>query len=192
MRISAAVYEALGPDLEEIQKDMKNVKNDIKTMKSDLASLTHRVDNLTEEVDTRLSSLIEFMRNDFSGVERELSGLNSTTNMICDMIEEHDNQITTELMKINETLTDHIISNACGGTGGWRRAVYLDMTDPNTNCPSGWNMTGYSKRTCNRATDGYYTCNSVFFPVSGRPYSQVCGRVRASLPVWCARCLLGV
>ena len=112
VRVAAAVYEALGPALEEIQKDMKNVKNDINTMKSDLASLTHRVDNLTEEVDTRLSSLIEFMRDDFSGVERELSGLNSTTNMICEKIEEHDNQITNELMKINETLTDHIISNA--------------------------------------------------------------------------------
>ena len=79
-------------------------------------------------------------------------------------------------------LTEQITSNArytCGGTEGWRRAVYLDMTDPNTNCPSGWNMTGYSKRTCGRATDGYNTCDSVFFPVDGGPYSQVCGRIRA-------------
>ena len=79
-------------------------------------------------------------------------------------------------------LTERITNNAkytCGGTEGWRRAVYLDMTDPNTNCPSGWNMTGYSKRTCGRATDGYNTCDSVFFPVSGGPYSQVCGRIRA-------------
>ena len=67
----------------------------------------------------------------------------------------------------------------CGGTGGWRPAVYLDMANLNYNCPSGWNMTGYSKRTCGRATDGYNTCDSVFFPVSGGPYSQVCGRIRA-------------
>ena len=26
----------------------------------------------------------------------------------------------------------------CGGTFGWRRVVYLDMTDPTTNCPSGY------------------------------------------------------
>ena len=38
--------------------------------------------------------------------------------------------------------------HTCGGTGGWRRAVYLDMTDLNTDCPSGWRETGYSKRTC--------------------------------------------
>ena len=53
------------------------------------------------------------------------------------------------------------------------------MTDPNTNCPSGWNMTGYSKRTCGRANSSRLSCDSVFFPVSGGPYSQVCGRIRA-------------
>ena len=66
----------------------------------------------------------------------------------------------------------------CKGRG-WRPTVYLDMTDPNTNCPSGWNMTGYSKRTCGRASSSGLSCDSVFFPVSGGPYSQVCGRIRA-------------
>ena len=77
------------------------------------------------------------MRYDFSGVERKL---NNTANMICDKIEAHHNQITTELLKMNETLIEQITNNArydCGGTWGWRRVVYLDMTDPNTNCPSG-------------------------------------------------------
>ena len=89
------------------------------------------------------------------------------------------NSIRDNLM---HNLTEQITNNArytCGGRGGWRRAIYLDMTDPNTNCPSGWNMTGYSKRTCGRATDGYNTCDSVFFPVDGGPYSQVCGKIRA-------------
>ena len=53
------------------------------------------------------------------------------------------------------------------------------MTDHNTNCPSGWQLTGYSKRTCGRVSSGPRTCDSVFFPVSGGPYSQVCGRIRA-------------
>ena len=80
-----------------------------------------------------------------------------------------------------KNITEHISNNArntCGGTGSWRRAVYLDMTNPSTNCPSGWNMTGY-KNTCGRATDGSETCDSVFFPVVGGPYNQVCGRIRA-------------
>ena len=83
-------------------------------------------------------------------------------------------------MKINETLTvTNNVHYTCGGTWGWRRAVYLNMTDPNTNCPSGWNMTGYSKRTCGRASSSSLSCDSVFFPVSGGSYNQVCGNIRA-------------
>ena len=178
MRITAAVYEALSPILNEMREDISSMKSDIMAMKNEIGTLS----NQTEEVNARLSGLNESFKDDFSGVERELSGLNSTASMICDKIEKHDNQITTELMRMNKTLTREISFNTektCGDTRGWRRAVYLDMTDPNTNCPSGWNMTGYSKRTCGRATDGYNSCDSVFFPVSGGPYSQVCGRIRA-------------
>ena len=81
-----------------------------------------------------------------------------------------------------ETIKDCIKSPSvysCGGTGGWRRVVYLDMTDPHTTCPSGWNMTGYSKRTCGRNSTGYRTCSSATFPVSGGEYSRVCGRIKA-------------
>ena len=99
-------------------------------------------------------------------------------NEMSQRIEQFDNHITTELMRMNQTLTDYI-GGKCGGTWGWRRAVYLDMTDNNTNCPSGWQLTGYSKRTCGRANSSRLSCDSVFFPVSGGPYSQVCGRIRA-------------
>ena len=65
------------------------------------------------------------------------------------------------------------------GEGNWRSVFYLDMTDPNTNCPEGWRETDYSKRTCGRATDKYSSCDSVAVPVSGGKYSQVCGRIKA-------------
>ena len=183
VRITAAVYEALTPILNEVREDIiSSVKSDIVTIKNEIATISQSVSNQTEDIDAKLNFLNESTRDDFSGVERELSGLSSTANMICDKIEEHDNQITTELLKMNKTLRKQIIENArytCGDTWGWRRAVYMDMTDPNTNCPSGWNMTGYSKRTCGRASSSRLSCDSVFFPVSGGPYSQVCGRIRA-------------
>ena len=53
------------------------------------------------------------------------------------------------------------------------------MANLNYNCPSGWQLTGYSKRTCGRVSSSFLSCDSVFFPVSGGPYSQVCGRIRA-------------
>ena len=55
----------------------------------------------------------------------------------------------------------------------------MDMTDPTTTCPSGWQLTGYSKRTCGRATDGRFICDSATFPVRGGEYSRICGRIRA-------------
>ncbi|CAI8029501.1 hypothetical protein GBAR_LOCUS16760, partial [Geodia barretti] len=154
VRIAAAVYEVVGRGLETIEKDMKN-------MKSDMASLSQEV----EKLDTRLSSLNESMRDDLNDVKAEF--------------EKHEAAIKSDLKDMKENLTQQITGYTCGGTWGWRRAVYLDMTDPNTNCPSGWNMTGYSKRTCGKVSTGERTCDSVFFPVSGGPYSQVCGRIRA-------------
>ena len=91
-------------------------------------------------------------------------------------------------MRINQTLTsrDQCTSvpdavYTCGGTDGWRRAAYLNMTEyPNTECPSGWQLfTENSKRACGKSSNGRFTCDSVFFPVAGGPYSQVCGRIRA-------------
>ena len=169
VRIAAAVYEVVGPALETMQKDMKN-------MKSDIASLSQKIDNLTEEVDTKLSSLNESMRDDFDDVKTELNGVSNTTTAMCDKIEKHETAIKSDLKDMKENLAQQI--SGCGGVG-WRRAVYLDMTDLNANCPSGWNMTGYSKRTCGRVSTGLVTCDSVFFPVSGGPYSQVCGKIRA-------------
>ena len=72
------------------------------------------------------------------------------------------NNITHQLEKIQDDVTyiHSKLSYTCGGTGGWRRVIYLDMADPNTTCPSGWKLTGYSKSTCGGATDGTNTCNS--------------------------------
>ena len=64
----------------------------------------------------------------------------------------------------------------CGGTEGWRRVVYLDMTNPSAMCPSGWNLTSFSKRTCGRSSGA--NCDPVTFQTSGGEYSKVCGRAR--------------
>ena len=89
------------------------------------------------------------------------------------------NNLTHQLEKIQDDVTNILGAYTCGWTGGWRRVVYLDMTDPSTTCPSGWNMTGYSKRTCGRATDGTNICDSATFPVRGGEYTRICGRIRA-------------
>ena len=83
----------------------------------------------------------------------------------------------SDMTKENVTLTPKEYS--CGGTGGWRRVVHLDMTDSHTTCPFGWNMTGYSERTCGRNSTGSRTCSSATFPVSGGEYNRTCGRIKS-------------
>ena len=69
-------------------------------------------------------------------------------------------------------------SETCGGPG-WRRVAFINMTDPNQDCPQGLNLTNYSIRSCGRGGPGGGQCYSVTFPVSGPQYHQVCGRVTA-------------
>ena len=67
---------------------------------------------------------------------------------------------------------------SCGGEG-WTRAVYLNMSDPNQQCPSNWALITTPVRGCGRRTTRYVQCDSVTYSVHGRSYSSVCGRILA-------------
>ena len=60
----------------------------------------------------------------------------------------------------------------------WRRVIYLNMSDSSSECPSGWQLTSLSKRTCGRVSGGR-ACDSATFPFTGAPYTRVCGRIVA-------------
>ena len=63
----------------------------------------------------------------------------------------------------------------CNGVRGWMRVGYLNMTDPNEQCPPGFKL--YEEngvRACGRYTSG---CVSVTYPSHDISYSQVCGRI---------------
>ena len=69
-------------------------------------------------------------------------------------------------------------SCSCNTTGGWMRVANLDMTDPNQNCPAGFqlvNRTSAPLRMCGRP--GPAGCVSTTFQTYGVEYSHVCGRV---------------
>ena len=84
---------------------------------------------------------------------------------------------TTTSMSTMSTITGICDCNTCNGTPGWRRVAFINMTDTSYNCPTGLNLTSYSKRTCGRShiDPG---CSSTTFSVGGLPYSRVCGRIR--------------
>ena len=63
----------------------------------------------------------------------------------------------------------------CNGTPGWRRVAFINMTDTSYNCPTGLNLTSYSKRTCGWSHTTWGGCSSTTFSVGDLPYS---GRIR--------------
>ena len=135
------------------------------------------------------TQLCEKLRDSLKG---DLSSLNDSINRISDNVEAHDNHVTTELVERDQNLQQNFslqLKNSygyitsppihtCGGTGGWRRVVYLNFTDPDTPCPYEWRLTSHSKRTCAKSSI-YTDCDSVTFSVSGGDYTRVCGRIIA-------------
>ena len=86
---------------------------------------------------------------------------------------------TTDPPSTEQATTDTSTpSETCGGSG-WRRVAFINMTDPNQDCPQGFNLSDYSVRSCSRVENGFNDCsNSVTFSVDSE-YSQVCGRATA-------------
>ena len=88
--------------------------------------------------------------------------------------------INAEHRRVRDILEERsVLPCSCGGDGGWTRVAYLNMSDPNQQCPSNWTLTTSPVRGCGRSSAGQYTCDSSIYPVYGRTYSSVCGRVLA-------------
>ena len=70
----------------------------------------------------------------------------------------------------------------CGGPG-WRPAVTLDMNVPGTQCPPGWEKefadTNGNRPACFAPSGAALSCATVTYDMTGKPYSQVCGRIHA-------------
>ena len=63
----------------------------------------------------------------------------------------------------------------CGGTG-WRRVVYLNMSDPSQRCPSVWQEITTPRRVCGRRLSTN-ACEGLTYSTGGQQYDQVCGRI---------------
>ena len=189
VRLAAAVHATLSPFMTEMKEDLAAVKTEVKEelaavkteVKEELAAVKTEVkeelaavkDNLT-----RIETELVDMNSKLDSLDSKQDGLNMTVMTVNSELEHNVlTNVTKELKKTADYVLEHV--NECGGTGGWRRVVYLDMTDSNTNCPSGWQLTSHSKRTCGRVNTSSPSCDSVFFPVSGGDYTSVCGSIRA-------------
>ena len=139
------------------------------------------IEGQLEEHESHVNSELVELQYNHSKIDSKIDSLDSKQDQLStEVMSVEDNvlrNVTKELRKVSGGL-HYSLGHVCGGEGGWRRVVYLDIRDPNTNCPSGWQLTALSKRSCGRVSPGGLTCDSVFFPVTGGPYTRVCGRVR--------------
>ena len=66
---------------------------------------------------------------------------------------------------------------SCGGSTGWRRVAYLDMSDPSEHCPSVWQEITTPHRVCGRRSTGVGSCEGLTYSTGSAQYNQVCGRI---------------
>ena len=157
---------------EQTTAELAHLQTSLNSTQSSLENVSSKLDSLTATT-AQLSSDHQQIRANISDVEC------LDTEQSLELYQNLKDNLTHQLEKIDDDVSFVLEQHWCGGTGGWRRVVYLDMTDPSTTCPSGWQLTGYSKRTCGRNSTGVFTCDSATFPVSRRQYSRICGRLKA-------------
>ena len=57
-------------------------------------------------------------------------------------------------------------------TGGWMRVAYINMSNPQSNCP----LREENNRYCTGITGGRHVCDSVNYTTFGYKYTRICGR----------------
>ena len=182
VRLAAAVHETLSPFMTEMREDLAAVKT---KMREDLAAVKEKVDSLSRDLEgykNKTTTQLADMNSKLDSLDSKQNVLSMTVMTVNSELEHNVlTNVTKELKKTADYVLEHVTLYECGGTGGWRRVVYLNMTDPNTNCPSGWNLTTYSNTTstCGKSNTNRLSCDSLFFPVSGGDYTSVCGSIRA-------------
>ena len=155
----------------------------METTRSSLDAHTHQINSLITKLDT-LTDTTAQLSTEHQNLQTNISGVECTdSEESFELYQNLQNTLTFQLDSIQSDVSTLLGLYTCGGTGGWTRVIYLDMRDNSTTCPSGWQLTGYSKRTCGRVSagdpTGRHTCHSATFPVSGGEYTRVCGRIKA-------------
>ena len=130
-------------------------------------------------------AVIEQLKGDLLGEVRKLIAcLNNPANS-CKAIHEFDLTSPSGYYWINTTTGPvqvycEMDTNNCGNiTGGWMRAVYINMTNINNTCPQGLTYTAVGSTCVCASSHSTAGCTSVIFPTRGVPYIKVCGRVFA-------------
>ena len=136
--------------------------------------------NLTSTIVKQLDEIKQLIQEERTECQKRIEELNSS---LCEKIDQLMDHITSDCPPPEEeeiTLCNITSSD-------WRRVAYINMTDPEAECPIGLNEVSNSntgQRACGRSVDGSGLslespggCSSVTFPLN-TTYSHVCGYAR--------------
>ena len=93
------------------------------------------------------------------------------------------NKVDNATLKLlRKSVVPFLQGYSCGGSTGWRRVAYLNMSDPSQQCPSAWQEITTPHRVCRRtsiSTQRANTagCDGVTYTTGSEQYNQVCGRI---------------
>ena len=89
-------------------------------------------------------------------------------------------EVSELLQSVERYFNSERYAYSCGGTDGWARFAYLNMSDSSHSCPGLREVTYDGIRLCTRNSSAFNNvnvCTSATFPSNGTTYNQVCGRV---------------
>ena len=81
------------------------------------------------------------------------------------------------LSLLQESVVPLLQGYSCGGSTGWRRVAYLNMSDPSQQCPSVWREYTTPFRVCGRRSTTGGSCEGLNYTTGSEQYDQVCGRI---------------
>ena len=77
---------------------------------------------------------------------------------------------------LRESVLPLLQDYSCGGSRGWRRVAYLNMSNLSQQCPSVWQEITTPHRVCGRRSASA-SCEGLNYTTGNEQYDQVCGRI---------------
>ena len=87
------------------------------------------------------------------------------------------NEITNAERRLLRESAISLLHFSCGGSTGWRRVAYLNMSDSSQHCPSVWLEYTAPHRVCGRRSTSSASCEGLTYSTGSQQYNQVCGRI---------------
>ena len=84
---------------------------------------------------------------------------------------EIDNATLRLLQESAIPLLQHPLDFSCGGSTGWRRVAYLNISDPSQQCPSVWWEITTPHRVCGRRSTSA-SCEGLNYTTGSEQYDQ--------------------